>query len=78
MVRRSCTNLSNVDSSNADNLGTWPNLGDFPSNPLSLLDVAADNAGIGTEVDDGFCLSTADIASTTSHKNYSVLYFIFC
>lgn len=41
------TYVSNITASDANDLGTWPDEGNVLGGGLGLLDVAAEDAGIG-------------------------------
>lgn len=69
---RVATNLSDIDVADANDLGATSNLGDLFGSSLGLCRVAADDAGVGTEMDERPGLSTADIASTASDKDNPV------
>lgn len=56
--------LSNIDGTDANDLGAGTRGGNVLSHCLGLLYVATDDARVGSEVNQGTNLSTADCAST--------------
>lgn len=65
--------LANIDSANTNDLGAGSNGCHFFSNALGLLDIAADDAGIGAEVNQSTNLGTANSAGSTGAENDFVI-----
>lgn len=65
--------FANIDSTDTDDLGAWSNSCHLSSDALGLLDVAADDAGIGAEVNQSTNLGTADCASSAGAEDDFVI-----
>jgi hypothetical protein len=62
----------NVDATEAEHAGARADLGDLLRDGLSLLNIAADNAGVGAEVDEGPSLGAADGSRAASDEEDAV------
>lgn len=65
--------LSHIAASDADDFGAGPDCGNVLGRLLRLLDVAADDAGIGSQADQRPRLHAADGACAARHKDNAVL-----
>ena len=66
------THIPNVYPSDANHFGPLPDLGDLLRGSLGLRNIAADNASVGAEMDQGSSLRTADRAGASGDKDDSV------
>jgi hypothetical protein len=62
------TYVPNIDAAQAQHLGPRAHFGDLSGGLLGLLDAAANDAGVGTEMDQGAGLSAADGAGTAGDE----------
>lgn len=70
--------FAHVDGANADDLCAGPCRRDVCGHGLGFLDVAADDAGVRAEGDEGADLGGADGACAASAEDYFVVWEVFC
>lgn len=68
------THIADIDGANTQDLCALANSGDLLCDTLRLFNIASDDTGIGTEVDQRLGLDTADGASTARYENDLVVW----
>jgi hypothetical protein len=64
--------ITDIGCANSNDLGPWASGSNVARHVLGLLDIAAHNAGVGTQMDQGANLSAADGTRTSSAEDHLI------